>query len=190
MSKFTDTIKHALIEDDPSPTSSTSSQAHGDAKISSSVTPSHEPAAAISPENASYHSLGEESEHVYKKILAKTDFQATPVAATIHKYLDPLSAIPAMDDRTKFKTAVVQAKAQEGLSEERILATFDGLKVALQNEQESFASTAGAMKEEEITGRQKKVREITDDIAAKQKEISQLQQRLSQLSTELVEERG
>ena len=134
-----------------------------------------------------YHSLSEESEHVYKKILAKTDFQATPVAATIHKYLDPLSAIPAMDERTKFKTAVVQARAQEGLTEQKILATFDGLKFALQNEQASFAATADEMKDQEITDRQKKVQEITDSIAAKQREISQFQQRLSQMSTELVE---
>ena len=190
MSKFTDTIKHALIEDDPSPNSSTPTQAHGEAKNSSAPAASHGSAAVVGSETASYHSLGEESEHVYRKILARTDFQATPVAATIHKYLDPLSAIPAMDERTKVKTAVVQAKAQEGLTEERILATFDGLKVALRNEQESFASTAGAMKEEEITDRQKKVREITNAIAAKQQEISQLQQRLSQMSTELVEAQG
>jgi hypothetical protein len=190
MSKFTETIKHALIEDDPTPSSSTSSHVHPEAKASSPAAVSSESVPATSPENASYRSLGEESEHVYRKILAKTDFQATPVATTIHKYLDPLSAIPAMDERTKFKTAVVQAKAQEGLTEERILATFDGLKVALQNEQESFANTAETTKDQEITDRQKKVRDITDAIAAKQKEISQLQQRLSQMSTELVEAQG
>lgn len=95
-----------------------------------------------------------------------------------------------MDDRTKFKTAVIQAKAQEGLTQERILATFDGLKVALQNEQEAFSATAKATKEQEITNRQQKVQEITDAIAAKQKEIAGLQQRLSQVSTDLVEAQG
>ena len=134
--------------------------------------------------------MSDESEHVYKKILAKTDFQATPIAATIHKYLDPLSAIPSMDERTRFKTAVVQARAQEGLTEEKILATFDGLKVALQNEQESFAATAETTKEREITNRQKKVQEVTDAIAAKQREISELQQQLSEMSTDLVEAQG
>jgi predicted RNase H-like nuclease (RuvC/YqgF family) len=95
-----------------------------------------------------------------------------------------------MDERTKFKTAVVQAQAQEGLTQEKILATFDGLKVALQNEQESFAAAAGATKAQEITNRQKKVQEITDAITTKQQEISQLQQRLSQMSTELVAAQG
>ena len=138
-------------------------------------------------DGASFHTTSGESEQIYKRILAKTDFQATPVAATIRKYLDPLSAISSMDERTKFKTAVVQAKAQEGLTEEKILATFDGLKVALQNEQESFKATAQATKEHEITDRQSKVQEITDAIAGKQNEISQLQQRLSQMSAALVE---
>ena len=186
MSKFIDTIKHAIIEDDPDPKSAATSPAHPEVKDSGPASGSHEPT-TVSSQESSYHVLVDESERVYKKILAKTDFQATPVAATIHKYLDPLSAIPSMDERTRFKTAVVQAKAQEGLTEEKILATFDGLKVALQNEQESFAATAETTKEQEITNRQKKVQEITDAIAAKQKEISQLQQRLSQMSTDLVE---
>jgi hypothetical protein len=190
MNKFIDTIKHAIVEDDPDPKSSTSNQSQPEAKTSGAAAASRESVPATSRDGTSSHSLGEETEHVYKKILAKTDFQATPVSATIHKYLDPLSVIPAMDERTKFKTAVVQARAQEGLTEEKILATFDGLKVALQNEQESFASTAEASKEQEITNRQKKVQEITDAIAAKQREISQLQQRLSQMSTELVEAQG
>jgi len=182
MSKFIDTIKHAIIEDDPDPKSSTTSQPHPDAKASAAS-----PAPPTVSDVASFHTTSGESEQIYKRILAKTDFQATPVAATIRKYLDPLSAISSMDERTKFKTAVVQAKAQEGLTEEKILATFDGLKVALQNEQESFKATAQATKEHEITDRQSKVQEITNAIAGKQKEISQLQQRLSQMSADLVE---
>ena len=183
MSKFIDTIKHAIIEDDPDPKSSATSQAHPDTKASAASQP---PPAAES-DGAAYHATTGESEQIYKRILAKTDFQATPVAATIRKYLDPLSAISTMDERTKFKTAVVQAKAQEGLTEEKILATFDGLKVALQNEQESFKATAQATKEREISDRQSKVQEITNAIAGKQKEISQLQQRLSQMSADLVD---
>jgi len=190
MSKFIDTIKHAIVEDDPDPKSPIANQAHPGAHPAANTAHSDATFRAPVSASASYQSLDAESEHIYKKILAKTDFDATPVAATIHKYLDPLSAIPTMDERTKFKTAVVQAKAQEGLTAERILATFDGLKVALQNEQESFASTAGAAREQEVADRQKKVQEITDAIATKQREISQLQQQLSQISTELGEAQG
>jgi predicted RNase H-like nuclease (RuvC/YqgF family) len=189
--KFIDGIKHAIIEDDdPKPDShAQQQQPHTEAAPPVAV-----PVAA-STDSAAYQTMSgqpmsEETEHCYQRILAKTNFAATQVYATIHKYLDPLSAIPSLDERTKFKTAVIQAKAQEGLSQEKILATFDGLKVALQNEQESFATSAEATKQREINDRQKKVQDVTDAISQKQKEIAQLQQRLSEVTTELVGAQG
>jgi nitrate reductase NapAB chaperone NapD len=195
MSKFIDGIKHAIIEDDdPKPATPTHPQPHVEASpavaapvAASTPTFSYQP---VSTQPTNTQPMSEETEHCYQRILAKTNFDATQVAATIHKYLDPLSAIPSLDERTRFKTAVVQAKAQEGLSQEKILATFDGLKVALQNEQQSFAASADATKQHEIADRQKKVKDITDAIAAKQNEISQLQQRLSDVTTELVGAQG
>jgi hypothetical protein len=186
--KFIDSIKHVIIEDDdPKP------EAPAHSQPSSEAAPVAAPVAP--PTESSYHPataqpMSEETEHVYQRILAKTNFNATQVAVTIHKYLDPLSEIPSMDERTRFKTAVIQAKAQEGLSKEKILATFDGLKIALQNEQESFAASAAATKQREIDDRQKKVQEVTDAIAQKQREIAQLQQRLSDVTTELVGAQG
>lgn len=183
--KFIDSIKHAIIEDDD-PKAEAKPESH----------PAQMGAApATANTTASYHAvdaqpMSEEVEHVYQRILAKTNFNSTQVAATIHKYLDPLSAISALDERTRFKTAVVQAKAQEGLTQEKILATFDGLKVALQNEQESFAASAEATKQREIEDRQKRVQEFTDQITQKQREIAQMQQRLSEMTTELVAAQG
>jgi hypothetical protein len=190
--KFFDGIKHVIIEDDdPKP----AAPAHAESQAAPQAAPpmavpaaSYSDSAAYQP--ASTQPMSEETEHCYQRILAKTNFDATQVAATIHKYLDPLSAIPSLDERTKFKTAVIQAKAQEGLSQEKILATFDGLKVALHNEQESFAASAEATKQHEIADRQKKVQEITDAITQKQKEVAQLQQRLADLTTELVGAQG
>jgi uncharacterized coiled-coil protein SlyX len=190
--KFIDGIKHAIIEDDdPKP----EGQAQPRPQPHAEATPTASVPVAVSTDSAAYQTMSgqpmsEETEHVYQRILAKTNFNGTQVAATIHKYLDPLSAIPSLDERTRFKTAVVQAKAQEGLSQEKILATFDGLKVALQNEQESFAASAAATKQREIADRQQKVQEVTDAIAQKQKEIAQLQQRLSEVTTELVGAQG
>jgi predicted nucleic acid-binding Zn-ribbon protein len=188
--KFIDGLKHAIIEDDdPKP----QGQGQQHSQPQSEAAP---PAANVAaPVDSAYHpaatqAMTEETEHVYQRILAKTNFNTTQVAVTIHKYLDPLSAIPSLDERTRFKTAVVQAKAQEGLSQEKILATFDGLKVALQNEQESFAASAAATKQREIDDRQKKVQEVTDAIAQKQREIAQLQQRLSDVTTDLVGAQG
>jgi chromosome segregation ATPase len=196
--KFFDGIKHVIIEDDdPKP----AGQGQGQSQAPrTEAAPAVAPPAVAYTDNAVYQPvsapaintqpMSEETEHCYQRILAKTNFNATQVAATIHKYLDPLSSIAALDERTRFKTAVVQAKAQEGLSQEKILATFDGLKVALQNEQNSFAASAAATKQHEIDDRQKKVQEVTDAIAQKQKEIAQLQQRLSDVTTELVAAQG
>jgi hypothetical protein len=194
--KFLDGIKHVIIEDDdPKP----AAPAHAESQPAPQAAPpvavpasSYSDSAVSQPayQTMSGQPMSEETEHCYQRILAKTNFDATQVAATIHKYLDPLSAIPSLDERTKFKTAVIQAKAQEGLSQEKILATFDGLKVALHNEQESFAASAEATKQHEIADRQKKVQEITDAITQKQKEVAQLQQRLADLTTELVGAQG
>src|SRR5579872_3362457 len=176
--KIIDSIKHVIIEDDdPKPQGHTEAHAQPRAETASPVAV---PVAA-SPESTAYQPattppMSEETEHVYQRILAKTNFNTTQVAATIHKYLDPLSAIPSLDERTKFKTAVIQAKAQEGLTQEKILATFD--------------ASAAATKQREIDDRQKRVQEVTDAIAQKQKEIAQLQQRLSDVTTELVGAQG
>lgn len=186
--KFLDSIKHAIIEDDdPKPaTPATAAHVQPQAEV-----PASTPAELIATApTMSSQPMSEETEHVYQRILAKTNFDSTQIAATIHKYLDPLAAIPSLDERTRFKTAIVQAKAQEGLTQEKILATFDGLKVALQNEQESFAASAANTKQREIDDRQRKVQEVTDAIAQKQREISQLQQRLSESTTELVAAQG
>jgi predicted RNase H-like nuclease (RuvC/YqgF family) len=195
--KFIDSLKHVIIEDDE-PKAEGQAQAHPQPHTEAAHAPAGNtvaPPVAAPTDSSAYQTMSgqpmsEETEHVYQRILAKTNFAATPVSATIHKYLDPLSAIPALDERTKFKTAVIQAKAQEGLSQEKILATFDGLKVALQNEQESFAASAEQTKQQEIANRQRKVQEITDAISQKQKEIAQLQQRLSEVTTELVGAQG
>jgi len=184
--KFIDGIKHVIIEDDD-PKAESKPQAHPQPHAEPAPAAAVPVAAVVdSVAYPSVQPMSEEVEHVYQRILAKTNFDNTQVAATIHKYLDPLSAIPSLDERTRFKTAVIQCKAQEGLTQEKILATFDGLKVALQNEQESFAASAEATKQQEITNRQKKSQEIGDAIAQKQKEIAQLQQRLAEVTTELV----
>ena len=197
MSKFLDSIKHVIIEDDDPKAATQQPKAHAPSEMtpasSAPAAASHEPsheAYRESSHDTSAAPMSEETEHVYQRILAKTDFAATQVAITIHKYMDPLSAIPSLDERTKFKTAVIQARAQEGLTQEKILATFDGLKVALQNEQESFAASAETTKQQEIAGRQKRVQEIGDAISQKQKEIAQLQQRLADVTTELVGAQG
>lgn len=126
-----------------------------------------------------------DNDEVYQRLLSKTDFETTDVAATIHKFLDPLQAIAdtVMPPNVKFKTAVVQAKAQAGLTEAGILSAFDKLKAQLQQEQDSFGTKAQQFAAREISGRQDKINQITSQIA-------ELQQELAELSGQLVEAQG
>ena len=118
-------------------------------------------------------------------LLAKTDFESTPTAATIHKFLDPLKAIPdtVMPSNVKFKTAVIQATAQAGLTQDGILATFDTLTAKLQQESDAFAGKSQQFAAREVAGRQDQIQKITE-------QITELQQQLAQLSNELVDAQG
>jgi len=126
-----------------------------------------------------------DNDEVYQRLFSRTDFETTDVAGTIHKFLDPLQAIAdtVMPPNVKFKTAVLQAKAQAGLTEEGILNAFDNLKAQLQQEQDAFSAKAQQFAAREISGRQDKISQISSQIA-------QLQQELAELSGELVEAQG
>ncbi len=122
---------------------------------------------------------------VYQTLLSKTNFEETPTAATIHKFLDPLKAIPdsVMPSNIKFKTAVLQATAQAGLTEDGILSTFDTLKAKLQQEHDAFGVKEQQFAAKEVTGRQDQIQKISQ-------QITDLQQQLAQLSSELVNAQG
>ena len=118
-----------------------------------------------------------DNDAVYQTLLAKTDFESTPTATTIHKFLDPLKAIPdsVMPSNIKFKTAVIQATAQAGLTEDGILSTFDTLKAKLQQEHDAFGRKTQQFAAREVTGRQDQIQKISQ-------QITELQQQLAQLS--------
>lgn len=126
-----------------------------------------------------------DNDAVYQTLLSKTDFEGTPTAATIHKFLDPLKAIPdtVMPSNVKFKTAVIQATAQAGVTEDGILGTFDTLKAKLQQEHDAFGQKAQQFAAREVSGRQDQIQKITQ-------QITELQQELARLSNELVDAEG
>jgi len=126
-----------------------------------------------------------DSDSVYQTLLAKTDFESSSAAATIHKFLDPLKAIPdtVMPSNVKFKTAVIQATAQAGLTEDGILGTFDTLKGTLQQEHDAFGQKAQQFAAREVAGRQDQIQKISA-------QITELQQELARLSNELVDAQG
>jgi len=126
-----------------------------------------------------------DNDAVYRTLLSKTDFESTPTAATIHKFLDPLKAIPdtVMPSNVKFKTAVIQATAQAGLTEDGILGTFDTLKARLQQEYDAFGQKSQQFAAREVAGRQDQIQKISE-------QITELQQELARLSNELVDAQG
>jgi hypothetical protein len=193
---FLDVLKEVAFEDEPappekhtpaspapafpapafsSPPSSAPAAAPGDASAASPVSYALPIDAGVVPDN----------DAVYQTLLAKTDFEATPAAATIHKFLDPLKAIPdtVMPTNVKFKTAVLQASAQAGLTEDAILGTFDTLKARLQQEKDAFSGKSQQFATREVAGRQDQIQKISA-------QITQLQQELARLSNELVDAQG
>ena len=183
---FLDTLKSVAFEEDPAKPE-TPAQAPAAPAFSSFAAPSPAMSATSPVPYALPIDAGvvPDSDAVYQALLAKTDFESTPTAATIHKFLDPLKAIPdtVMPSNVKFKTAVIQATAQAGLTQDGILATFDTLTAKLQQESDAFAGKSQQFAAREVAGRQDQIQKITE-------QITELQQQLAQLSNELVDAQG
>jgi hypothetical protein len=197
-----DSLKHMAFEDEPEKpqtpekqaavTSPAAAQAFGTAAHTFAPAPAAHPfeTDVTSAPPVSYPmpidtGVVPDNDEVYQKLMSKTDFEGTDVAATIHKFLEPLKAIPdtVMPPNIKFRTAVLQAQAQAGLTQDGILAVFDTLKARLQQEVDAFNAKAQQFVAREITGRQDRIGQIST-------QITQLQQQLAQLSGELVDAQG
>jgi hypothetical protein len=192
-----DALKHVAFEDDPEPAPKHPPAVHlQPAMAAPAFMPAAEPAfvpagepsfapAAVAVNAPIDAGVVPDNDSVYQMILSKTDFEKTDVAVTIHKYLDPLKAIPdtVMPSNVKFKTAVLQASAQAGLNEDGILEVFDKLAGQLEQEKNTFTGKAQQFAEREVTGRQERIRQISE-------QITELQQELAKLSNELVDAQG
>jgi hypothetical protein len=183
---FLDTLKSVAFEEEPPKPEQHATAPAAPAFSASAPPPAIESAAApVSYALPIDAGVVPDNDSVYQTLLSKTDFESTPTAATIHKFLDPLKAIPdtVMPSNVKFKTAVLQATAQAGLTEDGILGTFDTLKAKLQQEHDSFGQKAQQFAAREVNGRQDQIQKITE-------QITELQQELARLSNELVDAQG
>jgi hypothetical protein len=183
---FLDTLKSVAFEEEP-PKPQQHTQAPAAPSFSAPLTSQSVESSAPAIPYALPIDAGvvPDNDAVYQTLLSKTDFESTPAAATIHKFLDPLKAIPdtVMPSNIKFKTAVIQATAQAGLTEDGILGTFDTLKARLQQEHDAFGQKSQQFAAREVTGRQDQIQKITE-------QITELQQELARLSNELVDAQG
>src|SRR6266568_1330306 len=159
---FLDAIKHIAFEDEPAKTATNAPPAALPAATPTFVSEVPSAAPPIVYTQPIDAGVVPDNDEAYRKILSKTDSEGTDVAATIHKYLEPLKAISdtVMPPNVKFKTAVLQAKAQSGLTEDSILAVFDTLRARLQQEQDAFDEKAKQFVAREITGRQDQISQI------------------------------
>jgi len=188
---FLDALKHVAFEDEPTPPAkhapspAAPSPTAAATFASPAMVESAPPVAYAPPIAAIDAGVVPDNDAVYQTLLAKTDFEGTSAATTIHKFLDPLKAIPdtVMPTNVKFRTAVLQATAQAGLTEDGILGTFDTLKTKLQQEKDAFGGKAQLFAAKEVKGRQDQIQQITEQITG-------LQQELARLSNELVEAQG
>jgi hypothetical protein len=190
---FLDVLKEVAFEDEPAPPEkhtpapppAFSSPPFSAPAFSAPLAP---PAASASPVSYALPidaGVVPDNDSVYQTLLTKTDFEGSPAAATIHKFLDPLKAIPdtVMPSNIKFKTAVIQATAQAGLTEDGILGTFDTLQAKLQQEKDAFGGKSHQFAAREVAGRQDQIQKISE-------QITELQQELARLSNELVDAQG
>jgi hypothetical protein len=185
---FLDALKHVAFEDEPAPPEKHTPAAP--AFTSPLAPPVAAPPVASVPSPVSFSApidagVVPDTDAVYKTLLAKTDFEATSTAGTIHKFLDPLKAIPdsVMPSNIKFRTAVIQATAQAGLTEDGILGTFDTLRTKLQQERDAFTGKSQQFAAREVAGRQDQIQKVSQ-------QIMDLQQELARLSNELVDAQG
>jgi hypothetical protein len=133
------------------------------------VDTSHLNAAPVS-NPAGYHPVQSEC---YQNLLKKTNFDSTEAGKTLQKYLHPLESVP-LDPGTKNKMALAQAREIEGLTADKVLATFDGLKVTLKQEEDHFNDLMSQAQAKEVDGRQAQINSLSEEINAKQAQLVQL----------------
>lgn len=119
-------------------------------------------------------------EGVYQSVLAKTNFDDTPAGKAIHKYFDALDG-SGLDTATRFKSAMKQAAALDGVTPDKVLAAFDDMEAALEDDAAGFDKVAQSVEAQQITSRQQKLQDIAEQAAA-------LEQQRQQVGAELAEQ--
>jgi hypothetical protein len=193
---FLDSLKSMVVDETPDTTTPASTPAVPAAPASAfsfnstfgagaATAPAYAP--ATQPPSPSLSSFmppvnaapGPEAEDFYQKLLAKTNFDTSDIAQTIQKFIAPLqNLIP--DRNMLFKAGVAGAKAQAGVTEDAILATFDTLKASLSQAEESFKTKAATFEAKEITARTQRLTDISTQISSLQAEQQQVAADLSE----------
>jgi hypothetical protein len=79
----------------------------------------------------------------------------------------------------RFKAAMKQAAALDSISSDQVLATFDQMETALENDAKGFQGVADGVETNQITARQTKIETLTNQKAQIEAQIAQLQTELA-----------
>ena len=118
----------------------------------------------------------------YDRLRGKTDFQSTDVGAALGKYSDPLAGV-ITDEKLRCKTAAKLAE-KEGITKEKILATFDGLKVALEAEKNKFNSASG-QQDDTVAAKTARALELSAQLSGIQEEIARIGIEISEINNRI-----
>jgi hypothetical protein len=163
-------IKHLIFEEEEEPKKPTKA-----ITVGQTGQPTHGPSTLNLDVKVSGQTVVRDANRnvAYSKLLEKTSFENTSVGVTLTKYLDPLKGLQ-IDEHAKYKAALAQAQAQEGLTVDKVLACFEGLKVALKNEVDHFEETATSMSKEQINDKASRQQAIKSQLESLQREWDQL----------------
>jgi hypothetical protein len=106
---------------------------------------------------------------IYQRIVAKTDWESTPVFQAIKKHLAPMEGV-AIDAKTKFSVALKQAAALDGINPADVAVAFENAKANLQNLLNNFHQAV--------------LQKTVTEVDAKKKQAEELQAKVQQLTQE------
>lgn len=121
-------------------------------------------------------------ENIYQSVLKKTNFDATPIGLAVKKYFDALEGV-ITDPTQRFRAAIGQAQKLDNITPDAVLQTFDNLQAALDKDAQGFQQIAAGVESREITTRQNKIADLTNQVNAANSQIAQLTSELSDQQT-------
>lgn len=113
--------------------------------------------------------VSDKQDDAYQRLAAKTDWTTSPAFVAVNRHLAPMAAL-AIDDKTKFKVAVTQAQALDGIDPAAITQGFEPLKEVLQQAATDFMRRVAE--------------KMASDVDAKKKQAEELQAQAQQLIEE------
>lgn len=120
-----------------------------------------------------------------QSLKAKTNFDTTDVGKQVAHEMKPLEGIASLTESDKINIAL-KAGAEEGLTAEKIIATFDSLLQTLESENSGFQNAVAAATQSGPEAIKAQIQAEADKIVDLEAQITAARAKQSDLSTELI----